>query len=98
MGIVERLRLVAAWHTPGGPTPKEPRGRIDNVCLAAIAEIERQANLIERLKVITSELADDLESEAQQRWGYDIRLKRQLARDMDVVLRARALIKEIDGE
>lgn len=50
MGIVERLRLVAAWHTPGGPTPKEPRGRIDNVCLAAIAEIERQANLIERLK------------------------------------------------
>lgn len=53
MGIVERLRLVAAWHTPGGPTPKEPRGRIDNLCLAAIAEIERQANLIERLKEYT---------------------------------------------
>lgn len=50
MGIVERLRLVAAWHTPGGPTPKALRGRIDNVCLAAIAKIERQANLIERLK------------------------------------------------
>ena len=39
--IAEKLRLIAAWHTPGGPTPDQPCPRKHEVCAEAAEEIER---------------------------------------------------------
>ena len=48
---------------------------------------------IERLRGLVEELADDLEVEVQDRWGYDERLAHKLKRDMDVIVRARAALE-----
>jgi len=45
--------------------------------------------MIEELKALAEELCDSLEAEVKDRWGYDERLKRQLDRNMEVVIRAR---------
>jgi len=37
--LVERLELIAAWHTPGGPTPKQKRPAIHTNVREAIARI-----------------------------------------------------------
>jgi len=57
--------------------------------------IEAQAAEIERLRGLVEELADDLEVEVQDRWGYDERLAHKLKRDMDVIVRARAALATI---
>lgn len=59
---------------------------------------EREVNEIltaenERLRGLVEELADDLEVEVQDRWGYDERLAHKLKRDMDVIVRARAALE-----
>ena len=46
----------------------------------------------ERLRGLVEELADDLEVEVRDRWGYDERLAHKLKRDMDVINRARAAL------
>jgi hypothetical protein len=46
----------------------------------------------ERLRALVEELADDLEVEVRDRWGYDERLAHKLKRDMDVINRARAAL------
>ena len=38
--IAEKLRLIAAWHTPGGPTPDQPCPRKHEVCAEAADELE----------------------------------------------------------
>ena len=58
--------------------------------------IEAQAAEIERLRGLVEELADDLEVEVRDRWGYDERLARKLKRDMDVINRARAALGETE--
>lgn len=58
---------------------------------AADLHLSRAAALTaerDRLRALVKELADDLEAEVNDRWGYDERLKHKLDRDMDVVNRA----------
>ena len=55
---------------------------------------ETQATAIKRLRGLVEELADDLEVEVRDRWGYDERLAHKLKRDMDVINRARAALGE----
>lgn len=40
LGVVARLRLIAAWHTPGGPTPKLKNPDRKKTCEEAAEEIE----------------------------------------------------------
>jgi len=49
------------------------------------------------LLALVAELADDLEVEVRDRWGYDDRLAHKLRRDMDVVIRARAALETANG-
>jgi hypothetical protein len=70
--------LAAAWNTRA---PTE-----------ALTERASMAAEIERLRGLVEELADDLEVEVQDRWGYDERLAHKLKRDMDVIVRARAAL------
>lgn len=37
--LVERLGLIAAWHKPGGPTPKHPMPSRTKTCTQAAATI-----------------------------------------------------------
>lgn len=37
--LIERLRLIAAWHKPGGPTPKEGMPNRTKTCLEAADRI-----------------------------------------------------------
>lgn len=54
--LVERLRLIAAWHKPGGPTPKEKLPKRTKTCLEAADLIETQAREIERLTLTVRKL------------------------------------------
>jgi hypothetical protein len=47
LGVIERLRLIAAWHTPGGPTPKHKPDK-QATCAEAADEIERMRQTDER--------------------------------------------------
>lgn len=44
--LVMNLRLVAAWRTPGGATPKEKMPRADIVCSEAAELIEHAVSVI----------------------------------------------------
>lgn len=46
--LIDKLRLIAAWHTPGGPTPAQPCPRKHEVCNEAADELERMARLYEQ--------------------------------------------------
>lgn len=70
--LVERLELVAAWHTPAGRTPKMPRPPIHTTCRQAIAEIER----------LTAQLAEARQAERVHR-GEFICTKCYLRQDAD---------------
>ena len=50
--LVKRLKLIAAWHLPGGPTPKEERPSIHKVCTKAADRIEALEAENSRLKAI----------------------------------------------
>lgn len=65
--------------------------------LEALTERASMAAEIERLRGLVEELADDLEVEVQDRWGYDERLAHKLKRDMDVIVRARAALEARNG-
>lgn len=39
--LAASLRLIAAWHTPGGPTPATPQPNKQRVCTEAAELIER---------------------------------------------------------
>ena len=39
--LAEKLRLIAAWHMPGGPTPDQPCPRKHEVCAEAADELMR---------------------------------------------------------
>ena len=61
-------------------------------CGEAADRIEALTAENERLRGLVEELADDLEVEVRDRWGYDERLAHKLKRDMDVINRARAAL------
>ena len=46
--LAKKLRLIAAWHTPGGPTPDQPCPRKHEVCAEAADELERMARIYEQ--------------------------------------------------
>lgn len=46
MSLVGRLRLIAAWQTPGGPTPSLPQPTKHITCNEAADEIERLEGLL----------------------------------------------------
>jgi hypothetical protein len=48
--LVERLRLIVAWHTPAGPTPNQKCPRKDEVCAEAANEIERLRDALAELR------------------------------------------------
>ncbi len=49
--LIDRLKLVAAWHKRGGPTPKEKCPPIYEAISEAIAELERQPKPVEAIRV-----------------------------------------------
>lgn len=81
--------------------PKHPiawEGAIDGAMEAGCKEILRLKALLEEVGRHINDLADDLETEVQARWGYDERLKRQLDRDMSPVIEARAFLAKLGGD
>ena len=68
--LVGRLRNVAAWHTPGGPTPKERFCKM-TACLNAVAELDRLRAERDALALLLGECADDLETEIHCRLSGD---------------------------
>lgn len=60
----------------------------------AAALLAMEAKLVEAVRIM-GDLADDLETEINARWGYDERLKRQWNRDMVPVIEAREFIEKL---
>jgi len=85
--FVECHELLCLADGPTRPTKKEAITAWNTRAEAAEAQVAR-------LKALVKELADDLEAEVQDRWGYDERLAHKLKRDMDVVVRARGELEE----
>lgn len=42
--LAEALRLIAAWHTPGGPTPKQKCPEKHIICVEAAAFLDALAS------------------------------------------------------
>lgn len=56
MNLIERLRLLAAWRKPGGPTPTERKPSTYATCIEAITEIERLTAQVERMREAEKEI------------------------------------------
>jgi hypothetical protein len=54
LGLVEELRLLAAWHLPGGPYPGRRQPDKYKVCTTAAAEIERLRAALQSITHFTS--------------------------------------------
>ena len=53
--LAGKLRLIAAWHTPGGPTPAQPCPRKHEVCAEAadeIAALRKKADLWDAINIL----------------------------------------------
>lgn len=60
-------------------------------------DIAEVTGILEEALKALEECADDLESEVQQRWGYDERLAHKLERDLAPVVSARAILAKAKG-
>lgn len=49
LGLVERLRLIAAWNRPGGRAPDASLPDKEVTCLEAADEIERLRNTLTKI-------------------------------------------------
>lgn len=58
--LIERLRLIAAWHKPGGPTPKEGMPNRTKTCLEAADRIAALEADNARLMGLVKEAGDHM--------------------------------------
>lgn len=88
-GLIDALKKRAATYSWDSTTFYVSDADTMRNAAAAIASLQSE---LAKARELIHELADDLEAEVKDRWGFDERLKRQLNRDMDVVNRARAAL------
>lgn len=68
--LVERLKLIAAWRKPGGPTPKENQPSTHKAVAEAVDRIETLAATITALRQRVAELEEALTPSGDTKAAY----------------------------